>query len=121
MTRSRAVGLGLALASLAVTGCFNPKPQLAVLTPGLAPVPADSVRVMAAASDSCTAVVQVEEPASDRTKAIDAIKTDAAAHGANVVVLGQTREKTTTGNKVMWGALASSSSVLEAMGYHCPK
>lgn len=106
--------------TFAACGClYLPEPKLAVLAPGLAPVPADSVRVVSAVADSCAAVVQIEERADEREAAIRKMIAEAGAYGANRLILGNVRNETTTSAKIMWGNAARSAELMDAVGYFC--
>ena len=106
---------------LALVACIPPKSDIAMLAPAGEPVPLENVRIVdGSQTGTCTAIAQLEEPANEREAALLSLRTAAARVGANTLVLGEVRQQTTTGNRILWGGLASSDEVMTAVAYRCP-
>lgn len=105
---------------LLAAGCIPPEPSLAMLAPAAQPVAVEDVRVIdGSQTEDCTAIAQLEEPVEEREAAITTMRQKAGEVGANALVLGEVRDQTTTGNRILWGGLAGSDEIMNAIAYRC--
>lgn len=102
------------------TACIPPSASLAMLAPAAEPVPMEDVRVIdGSQTGDCTAIAQLEEPVENREQAFATMRQKAGEVGANALVLGEVRDQVTTGNRILWGGLAGSDEIMNAIAYRC--